>query len=161
MVSGLRWAPSFITPLVCGPSICEITSSVLECEAPRRLVLQARIRPIGQVRIELALRPSQQGTLVSMSEVPTSPAVARWTTPVIDPVTHKRNTEALRRLADVVAEGVSKLRSEGKISPGRMGEHVGTDIAGQAGEFADAAAGDEVDQQDATSWFDAHKSDVE
>jgi uncharacterized protein YndB with AHSA1/START domain len=88
-------------------------TSVLECEAPRRLVLQARVRPIGQVRIELDLSPSTTGTLVSMIEVPTSPAPVRWATPLIDPVTDKRNTEALRRLADVVADDGSQMRSEG------------------------------------------------
>jgi uncharacterized protein YndB with AHSA1/START domain len=133
-------------------------TSVLECEAPRRLVLQARIRPLGQVRIELDLHPSDLGTLVSMTEVPTSPAVARWATPVIDPVTHKRNIGALGRLADVVAEDGSKMRSEGEVSPGRMGEHAGTDVGGQAGEFADAAAGDDVAEDDAKAWFDAHGS---
>jgi uncharacterized protein YndB with AHSA1/START domain len=132
-------------------------TSVLECDAPRRLVLEARIRPIGQARIELDLRPSELGTLVSMTEVPTSPAVARWAAPVIDPVTHKRNTEALRRLAVVVAEG-GEMRSEGEISPGRAGEHAGTDPTGQTGEFADTAA-DDVDQDDADAWYKAHDSD--
>jgi uncharacterized protein YndB with AHSA1/START domain len=131
-------------------------TSVLESDPPQRLVLQARVRPIGQVRIELELWPSELGTLVSMTEVPTSPAPARWATPVIDPVTHRRNTEALRRLADVVADGGSQMRSEGEISPGRAGEHAGTDVAGQAGEFADPAAGQQVAEDDANAWFDAH-----
>jgi hypothetical protein len=133
-------------------------TSVLESDPPLFLVLQARIRPIGQVRIQLDLRPSAAGTLVSMIEVPTSPAVIRWATPLIDPIAHRRNTEALRRLADVVAEGGFKMRSEGEISPGRAGEHAGTDVAGQAGEFADPSASSEVGEDDAKSWFDAHGS---
>ena len=133
-------------------------TSVLECSAPRRLVLQARLRPIGQVRIELDLRPSAQGTLVSILEIPISPAVARWATALIDPITYKRNTEALRRLADVVTEGVSGVHSQRDVSPGRKGEHAGTDVAGQAGEFSDTAPSDEVDAKDAEAWFHAHKS---
>jgi hypothetical protein len=77
---------------------------VLESDAPRHLVLEVRIRPIGRARVELDLRPVDQATVVSMTEVPTSPAPARWARPLIDPLTHRRNIESLRRLAGVLAE---------------------------------------------------------
>jgi len=77
---------------------------VLECDAPWHLALEVRIRPIGRARVDLDLRPSDHGTLVSMSEVPCRPAPLRWARPLIDPLTHQRNVTALRRLAGVVAK---------------------------------------------------------
>jgi uncharacterized protein YndB with AHSA1/START domain len=75
----------------------------LESDAPRHLALEVRIRPVGRARVDLDLRPADRGTVVSMREVPCSPAPLRWARPLIDPLTHQRNTAALRRLAAVVA----------------------------------------------------------
>ena len=67
-------------------------------------MLEARGRPFGQARVELDLRSRGEGTVVSMTEVPTTPALARWARPLIDPITHMRNVEALRRLAGLFDE---------------------------------------------------------
>lgn len=78
-------------------------TSVVECDPPRRLVLQARARPFGRASGAFNLVPSAEGTHVSMTEMPTSPAVARLARPLLDPLTHARNAETLRRLAGMVA----------------------------------------------------------
>jgi uncharacterized protein YndB with AHSA1/START domain len=77
---------------------------VEECEVGRRLVLEARARPFGRARVEIALEEIPTGTRVVMSEEAKSPAIARWGNPVLAPVIHVRNAEALRRLAALCAE---------------------------------------------------------
>jgi uncharacterized protein YndB with AHSA1/START domain len=74
---------------------------VLEREEQRRLVLEVRIRPLGRARVELTLDPTDTGTRVTMIEAPSSPLLVRILSPVLDPLIHLRNTEALRRLASV------------------------------------------------------------
>jgi uncharacterized protein YndB with AHSA1/START domain len=72
---------------------------VEECEGGHRLVLEARARPLGRARVELVLEDIPGGTRVILSERAKSPAVARWGNPVLAPLIHLRNVEALRRLA--------------------------------------------------------------
>jgi hypothetical protein len=81
--------------------ICDSTA-VLECDEGRRLVLEARIRPIGRARVELTLRASPTGTEIVMTESPCSPAAARLASPLFEPLIHARNIEALRRLSEVL-----------------------------------------------------------
>src|ERR1700722_16671426 len=45
-------------------------TSVLECDQPHRLVLEARVRPFGLARVEIQLSSSADGTLVTMTEEP-------------------------------------------------------------------------------------------
>lgn len=77
---------------------------VIEADPIRRLVLDARIRPLGVARIELRLEPAGTGTMLVMTETPTAPCFARWATPLIDPFMGWRNREALRRLAGLAGE---------------------------------------------------------
>jgi uncharacterized protein YndB with AHSA1/START domain len=84
-----------------GPIHIRDNTSVLESTPSRRLVLRARARPFGQARVDLQLTVSDGGTRVEMTEVPTSP-VARLGRRVLDPLIHTRNTEALRRLEQLV-----------------------------------------------------------
>jgi len=77
-------------------------TSVLESDRPHRLVLQAKIRPIGFARIELELSPSTLGTSVAMTEEPSAPAIARVARRLFDPAIYVRNAEALRRLENLV-----------------------------------------------------------
>ncbi len=89
------------------PLLINDTTSVLEMQAERRLVLQARTWPAGEARVEVDLTPRDGGTLMSMAEDVTSgpaklvPAPLRWL--AIGP----RNVESLRRLA-FLAEGRSR-----------------------------------------------------
>jgi uncharacterized protein YndB with AHSA1/START domain len=77
-------------------------TSVLESDRPHRLVLQAKVRPIGFAHIELTLSPSALGTSVTMTESPSAPAIARVARRLFDPAIFVRNAEALRRLESLV-----------------------------------------------------------
>jgi uncharacterized protein YndB with AHSA1/START domain len=80
-------------------------TSVLVSDRPHRLVLEAKVRPIGFARIELGLSPSAGGgTRVRMTEEPSAPFIARVARRLFDPVIYVRNGEALRRLEDVVCQ---------------------------------------------------------
>jgi uncharacterized protein YndB with AHSA1/START domain len=80
-------------------------TSVLESDRPHRLLLQAKIRPIGFARIELELSPlAGGGTRVMMVEEPSAPFIARVARRLFDPVIYVRNGEALRRLENVVCQ---------------------------------------------------------
>jgi NAD(P)-dependent dehydrogenase (short-subunit alcohol dehydrogenase family)/uncharacterized protein YndB with AHSA1/START domain len=78
-------------------------TEVLEVDAPHRLVLKAKARPLGTATIELDLRESADGTEVRMEEVPgdrlTSLVVGN---PVADTALRLRNAEALARLKRLV-----------------------------------------------------------
>ncbi|MDP9073028.1 MAG: SRPBCC family protein [Actinomycetota bacterium] len=75
------------------------TTAVEECDVGHRLVLEARARPFGRARVEIALEEIPTGTRIVMSEEARSPSIARWSNPVLAPLIHVRNVEALRRLA--------------------------------------------------------------
>ena len=77
-------------------------TSVLESDRPKSLVLQAKVRPFGSARIDLELSPSARGTQVAMTEEPSAPFIARIARRLFDPVIYIRNSEALRRLEDLV-----------------------------------------------------------
>jgi uncharacterized protein YndB with AHSA1/START domain len=79
-------------------------TTVLESERPQRLVLEAKIRPVGFARIAFELSPSERGTRVSMTEEPSAPRVARAARRLFDPAIFARNSEALRRLENLVCE---------------------------------------------------------
>jgi uncharacterized protein YndB with AHSA1/START domain len=80
-------------------------TSVVESVRPHRLVLQAKVRPIGFARIQLELSPSSMGTEVAMTEEPSAPYIARVARRLFDPVIYLRNGEALRRLENLVNKG--------------------------------------------------------
>jgi uncharacterized protein YndB with AHSA1/START domain len=79
------------------------TTSVLESESPRRLVLRARARPLGHARIEITLAATELGTRLVMTEEATSPLASR-AKGLLDPLIHLRNVEALRRLESLACE---------------------------------------------------------
>ena len=80
---------------------------VKECEPGHRLVLEARARPVGRARVEMTLLEIPTGTRIVMTEEAISPTVARWSSPLLAPLIHVRNVEALRRLADLCEESES------------------------------------------------------
>jgi uncharacterized protein YndB with AHSA1/START domain len=89
-----------------GPLNLKDNTKVLEAEEPRRIVLEARGRPLGIARIEIALRPEADGTKVTMVEDAVRPAPARALSPAINPLIHSRNVETLRRLEELARKGV-------------------------------------------------------
>lgn len=78
-------------------------TEVLEVEAPHRLVLKAKARPLGTATIELDLRESADGTEVRMEEVPGDRLTSLFVgNPVADTALRLRNAEALSRLKRLV-----------------------------------------------------------
>ncbi len=81
------------------------TTQVLGAERPRRLELEARVRPLLVARVTLTLSAEDGGTRVRMEEVPTGGLLrAVLRRPPFPRIIRARNVESLRRLK-AVAEG--------------------------------------------------------
>lgn len=86
------------------PLLLDDTTSCLEYDPPRRLVLQARAWPAGEASVEITVEPDPDGCVITISE-DVSDGPARLIPPLARrPMLHWRNTETLRRLA-LLAEG--------------------------------------------------------
>jgi NAD(P)-dependent dehydrogenase (short-subunit alcohol dehydrogenase family)/uncharacterized protein YndB with AHSA1/START domain len=86
-----------------GPLSIRDHSEVLEVDAPHRLVLKAKARPLGTATIKLDLRESAEGTEVRMEEVPGDRLTSLFVgNPVADTALRVRNAEALSRLKRLV-----------------------------------------------------------
>jgi uncharacterized protein YndB with AHSA1/START domain len=79
-------------------------TEVLSSSPPRRLVMEARIRPFAVNKVEMRLRPRGGGTRVTMIEYPTGGLAKLLPSAVTNVMLHLRNVEALRRLRRL-AEG--------------------------------------------------------
>jgi hypothetical protein len=77
-------------------------TAVVECEAPRRLVLQGRAWPFGEVYIELLVDPDGNGSKVTMGEAPSYGAARIADNPLQRRLLVARNKESLSRLRSVV-----------------------------------------------------------
>jgi len=85
-----------------GPLTIDDSTEVVECAAPRRLVLLARLGPLGAFRVELDLVPAgDSSTLVTMSEAPVE-GVSKLAGPVGDAAGAVRNKLSLRALKQLV-----------------------------------------------------------
>lgn len=79
-----------------GPLKIDDSTSVVSVDAPRRIVLDARARPMGRAKVELHLEPHDGGTRVVMhEELAGVPQVVKR---AVDWMIHLRNVEGLRRL---------------------------------------------------------------
>jgi uncharacterized protein YndB with AHSA1/START domain len=81
-----------------GPLTVRDTTTVIESDPPRRVVLRARARPAGVARVEIDLAEAGGGTEVAMREQPISGPPARLHNPLQDLLIERRNAESLRRL---------------------------------------------------------------
>jgi len=86
-----------------GPLHIDDITVVRELEAPNRIVLEAKIRPLLTARVTLTLDPLSRGTLITMDEVPIGGPVSRLGRLLEGPL-HVRNSRALRRLEGQLAE---------------------------------------------------------
>jgi uncharacterized protein YndB with AHSA1/START domain len=78
---------------------------VLQLDPLRRLVLEAKARPLGTARVELVLTPVGSGTHVTMIEEPADPFTWLLTAnPLAQRLLRLRNDEALRRLRRLAEE---------------------------------------------------------
>jgi uncharacterized protein YndB with AHSA1/START domain len=74
------------------------TTEVLEADAPHRLVLEVRARPLLVARVTLQLVAEPAGTRLTMTEVPIGGWLKRLDGRLLDRLIHARNRVALRRL---------------------------------------------------------------
>lgn len=86
-----------------GPPLLTLRDSteVLESEPGRRLVLRAKVRPVGTLRVEIELRGDGPGTEVSIQEV-VEGGPLRLTGPLGDAGAQARMEVGLRRLRRLV-----------------------------------------------------------
>lgn len=94
------------------PVLLDDTTAVLEWDPPRRAVLRARGWPIGEARVEVAVRSSGQGCVVRLTETAVRGPAAAVPRPLVDPPLTWRNTETLRRLAFLAAGGAGTRRRD-------------------------------------------------
>jgi uncharacterized protein YndB with AHSA1/START domain len=90
-----------------GPLKVNDHTEVLEVDAPHRLIMHARARPLGTARVTLLLAENNGGTAVTMIEVAGDRLSRLALNRLTDPLVHLRNVEALRRLKRLVETGRS------------------------------------------------------
>ena len=83
------------------PALLNDSTTVLEAEPPRLLVLQARGWPVGEARVEIRLEDgaSAGGCLIRMSEDAAAGPARHVPRPLRMATIRPRNVESLRRLA--------------------------------------------------------------
>ena|SRR5829696_9015937 len=81
-----------------GPVTVRDTTTVIESDPARRIVLRARARPAGVARVEIDLAERDGGTEVTLRERPVSGPPALVHNPLQDWLIDRRNREGLRRL---------------------------------------------------------------
>ncbi|HVM18983.1 MAG TPA: SRPBCC family protein [Egibacteraceae bacterium] len=87
-----------------GPFATRDETRVVRIDEPSLLELEARAWPAGQARVRMELSGEGDRTRVVMKEEPSAGPAKRLHNPLLDALTHVRNTVALKRLARV-AEG--------------------------------------------------------
>jgi uncharacterized protein YndB with AHSA1/START domain len=81
-----------------GPLTVSDHTESLEAEAPRRLRMHARARPLGSAHVTMELEPEVAGTLVRMTENPGGLLFVLALNPLFQLATKARNAESLSRL---------------------------------------------------------------
>lgn len=84
------------------PLLIDDTTSVLEVEEGRHLLLLARGWPAGQANVDISLEPDGASTTVTIVEDASAGPGLLVPKPLRDLQLHHRNIETLRRLAFVV-----------------------------------------------------------
>jgi uncharacterized protein YndB with AHSA1/START domain len=87
------------------------TTTVTACEPPRRLVLEARARPVVVARVDLRLAPEGGGTRIVLEEHAIGGLLSWLPGPVEAPLVRLRNRETVRRLKRLaeLGEGLGSL----------------------------------------------------
>ena len=88
--SGVRYSSAIDVGV--GPLEVDDSTQVTAAVEGRRLVLEARVRPIGRARVAFSLADAGAGrTRVTMDEEVLEPAIARHLRVLTDPLIHGRN----------------------------------------------------------------------
>jgi uncharacterized protein YndB with AHSA1/START domain len=83
-----------------GPVTVDDSTEVLECDAPERLLLLARLGPLGSFRVELVLRDDGTTTHVTMDEVAVE-GISKLAEPLTGAAVGVRNQLSLGRLKEL------------------------------------------------------------
>jgi uncharacterized protein YndB with AHSA1/START domain len=84
------------------PLVITDTTSVLASDPPRRIELEARVRPLLIARVVVAVEPEGDGSLVTMEELATGGLLAPlMRLPGAGTLIRARNKESLRRMRKV------------------------------------------------------------
>ena len=94
------------------------STEVLEHVPLHRILLEVRFRPTGTARVEIVVDATDDGTVVTMDEAPTSGPVSWLPSFVTDPLLYARNVWALQRLRHEVEQ-------RSAVSPDRSAGHAG------------------------------------
>lgn len=86
------------------PLVINDTTSVVEWDPPRRMVLRARGWPIGEAHVAIDVKKRSDGCIVRIHEEPVRGPATLLVRALTNPPLYWRNTETLRRLA-YLAEG--------------------------------------------------------
>ena len=86
------------------PVLIDDSTSVLEYDPPRRLVLKARGWPLGSARVVLEVEPTPGGCRITIDEDAIEGPGQLVPSALRQPLIHVRNVETLRRLR-FLAEG--------------------------------------------------------
>lgn len=84
------------------PLVISDTTTVMRSEPPRRLELEARVRPLLVARVEVTIEPEGEGSRVTMDEEATGGVLAPlMRLPGAGALIQLRNKESLRRLRQI------------------------------------------------------------
>jgi hypothetical protein len=89
------------------PAVLNGTTSCIEWDPPRRMVVLARGMLIGKARVTLEVTPTDDGALVQLTEHPVSGPTLLFPRTFVDLLLWFRNTDALRRLS-YLGEGAAR-----------------------------------------------------
>lgn len=95
-----------------GPFKWSDISRVVECEPPRRLVLEVKVRPFITGPVILELEPEAAGTVITIDERAEGGAAGLVPHFVTSPLIAARNADGLRRLAGMAWARAAALDHE-------------------------------------------------
>jgi uncharacterized protein YndB with AHSA1/START domain len=93
------------------PVLIDDVTLVEVYDPPRRMVVRAKGRPIGQARVTIDVKPRGRGCVVRLQEEPVAGPARLAPPPLRDLGLHWRNTETLHRLA-YLAEGMADTAAQ-------------------------------------------------
>ncbi len=97
-----------------GPLNVKDRTEVVGVDAPRRLELIARGRPLGKARVTFELKGAGGGTQVTMVEDPLIPKAVHMMLPAFHAFTRLRNRETLRRLSELARKPPAERKRVGE-----------------------------------------------
>jgi hypothetical protein len=93
------------------PLVLDDETRLDEWDPPRRMVLEAKTRPLGRERVIIEARPRGLGSLVRMEEYVLSGPLKLIPKPVLDVLFTIRNAEALQRVEHVAKGRAAEARA--------------------------------------------------